>query len=85
MKAVMVINTVADVGSLGSDNSNQSSQDYVAMQGDSDKIGSQTDIDIYMLPVQRPSEKLTLSSSNSSEFNFDLIAMLRFYIEITYD
>ena len=42
MKEAMVINTVANVGSLGSDNPNQSLQDDAAIQGDSDKIGSQT-------------------------------------------
>ena len=71
-KAVVVINTVANVGSLGSDNSNQSLQDDVAMQGDSDKIGSQTNGDIYILLVQRTSEKLTVLSSNSSESNLIL-------------
>ena len=40
MEAVTVINTVADVGSLGSDISNRSSQDDITMQGDSNKIGS---------------------------------------------
>ena len=53
-KAAMVINTVADVGSLGSGNSNRSLQDDITMQGDSDKIGSQTDIEIYRIPVLRP-------------------------------
>ena len=38
-----------------------------------------------MILVQRTSEKLTVSSSNSSESSFNLIAPQRFYAEITYD
>ena len=56
-KTEMIINTVADVGSLGSGNLNQPSQDDINMQGDSDKIGLQTDTDIYIIPVLRISEK----------------------------
>ena len=84
-KAAMVINTVADVGSLGSEISNWSSQDDIAMQGDSDRIGSQTDADVYMIPVQRTSEKLTVLSSDSWDSSFDLIVPQRFYAEISYN
>ena len=51
------------------------------MQGDSDKIRSQTDVDVYRIPVQSTSEKL---SSNSSESSSDLITLQRFYAEIMY-
>ena len=55
------------------------------MQGDSNKIGSQTDIDVYMIPVQRTSEKFTVMSSNSSESRINLVDSQRFYAEISYD
>ena len=45
-RAETMINTVNDVGTLESGNSNQLSQDDVTMQEDSDKLGSQPDIDI---------------------------------------
>ena len=83
-KAVMVINTVADMGSLGSDILNQSLWDDIAMQGDSDKIGSQTNV-AYMIPVQRTSEWLTVMSSNSSESSFNLVTLQRSYAEILCD
>ena len=54
------------------------------MQGDSDKIGSQTDIDVYMIWVQMTSDKLTVFGSDSSESSFDLIVPQRFYAEILY-
>ena len=81
----MVINTVGDVGSLGSDFSNLSSLDNIVKQGDSDKIGSQTDIDVYMMPVQSTSDKLTALGSNGSESSFYLIILQRFYTEILYN
>ena len=84
-EAVTVINTVADMGSLWSDILNQSSQDDIATQGDTNKIGSQTDVDVYMVLVQRTSDKLTVLSSDSSESSFDLIILQRFYTEISYD
>ena len=84
-KAVMVINTVADVGSLGSGNANQSSGDDITMQGDRDKIGSQTDIEIYVISVLRTSERPMALGSNSSESSFGHIAPQRFYAEVTYD
>ena len=52
IQALMVINTVADVRSLGSDFMNSSSGDDTATQEDSNKIGPQTDVDVYMIPVQ---------------------------------
>ena len=55
------------------------------MQGDSDKIGSQTDVDVYMIQVQSISGKLTALSSDSSEYSFDLIILQRFYAVISYD
>ena len=55
------------------------------MQTDSSKIQSQTDIDVYLISVQMTSEKLTVLSSNCSEFSFDLIAPQIFYTEISYD
>ena len=84
-KAVMVIYTVADVGSLGSGNSNRSSLDDITKQGDRDKIGSQTDTEIYKIPVSRTSEKPMVLGSNSSEFSFGHIAPQKFYAEVTYD
>ena len=85
MKAAMVINTVADVESLGSDISNWSSWDDIAMQGDSDKIWSQIDTDVYMIPVQRTSGKLTVLGISSWESSFDLIDPQRFNTEILYN
>ena len=76
-RAVMVINTVANVGLLGSSNSNQSPWDDVAIQGNSDKLGSQTDVDIYMVPVPKTSEK--------SESSFGHMVPQRFYAKVTYD
>ena len=84
-KAVTVINTGADVGSLGSGNSNWPSPDDITMQGDSDKIGSQTDVEIHMIPVLRTSEKPMALGSDSSESSFGHIAPWRFYAEVTYD
>ena len=81
----MVINTVANVGSLGSGNLNWSLLDYITTQGDSDKIGSQTDVESYMIPVSRTSEKPIVLGSNSLESNFGHIAPQRFHVEVTYD
>ena len=55
------------------------------MQGDSDKIGSQTDVEIYMIPVLRTAEKPMALGSDSSESSFGHIAQQRFYAEVTYD
>ena len=85
MKAAMVINTVADVGSLGSDFLNWSTQDNIAIQGDSNKIVSQTDVDVNIIPVQSTSDKLTALSSDSSESSFDLLILQSLYAEILCD
>ena len=42
------------------------------MQGDSNKTGSQTDVDVYMTPVKRTSNTLAVLSCESSESSFDL-------------
>ena len=84
-QAAMVINTVADVESLGSNVSNWSSWDDIATQGDSDKRGSQIDIDVYMIPVQSTSDKLTTLSINSLESSFHLTVLQRFYAKISYN
>ena len=55
------------------------------MQGDSNKIGLQMDVDVYMIPVQSTSDKLTALSSNSLESSFDLTIPQRFYAEISCD
>ena len=49
------------------------------------KIGSQRDVDVYMILVHSTSEKLTALSSNSSESSFDHAILWRFYAEISYD
>ena len=84
-KAVMVINNVANVGSLGSGNSNWALGNDITMQGDSDKIDPETDIEIYMIPVLRTSEKSMALGSNNSESSYGHIAPQRFYAEVTYD
>ena len=48
-------------------------------------IGSQTDVDVYMIPVQSTSDKLTTLSSDSSESSFDHAIPQRFHAEISYD
>ena len=78
----MVINTIADVRSLGSDFLNWSSWDDITTQEDSNKIGSQTDIDVFMIPVQSTSDKLTALSNNSLESRFDHAILQRFHSEI---
>ena len=55
------------------------------MQGDSDKIGSQTDVEIYMIPVSRTSVKPMALGSDSSQSSFGDIAPWRFYAKVTYD
>ena len=64
---------------------NWSSLDDVTMQGDSDKLGSQTDIDIYMVPVPRTSQESLALCSDSSESSFDHMVPQRFYAEVTHD
>ena len=54
------------------------------MQGNNNKIGSQTDVDVYMIPVQSTSDKLTGLSSDSSESSIDPIILQRFNAEILY-
>ena len=84
-RAAAVINTVTDVGSLGSGNSNWSSWHDVTMQGDSDKLGSQADVDIYMIQVPRTSEKPVALGSDSSNSSFGHMVPQRFYSKVTYD
>ena len=55
------------------------------MQGDNDKLGSQTDIDIYMVSVPRTSEKSISLGSNNSESSFGHMVPYRFYAKVTYD
>ena len=57
------------------------------MQEDSDKLGSQPDIDIYIYIVQVPrnSEKSMVLGSNSSDSSLSHMVPQRFYAEETSD
>ena len=48
-------------------------------------MGSQIDVDIYMIPVLRISENSMALGSNSSESSFGHIAPQRFYADVKYD
>ena len=48
-------------------------------------LGLQTDVDIYMVPVPRTSEKSMALHSDSSESSLDHMVPQRFYAKVTYD
>ena len=84
-RAVTVLNTVANIGTSGSGNSNWSPQDDVTTQEVSNKIGSQPDIDMYMVPIPRSSEKSIALGSNRSVSSLSHMVPQRFYAKVTYD